>query len=66
MFSTVMYRLINYLKDTRAELKHVSWPTQRQAVIYTALIIAVSVVVALALGLFDFLFTQALDWFIAV
>lgn len=61
-----MQRLINYLKDTRAELKHVSWPTQRQAVIYTALIIAVSVVVALTLGLFDFLFTQALDWFIAV
>lgn len=60
-----MYRLINYLKDTRVELKHVSWPTQRQAVVYTALIIAVSVVASLFLGVFDFIFTKALDWFIS-
>jgi preprotein translocase subunit SecE len=60
-----MQRLVNYLKDTRAELKHVSWPTGRQAAIYTALIIATSVIVSLIVGLFDFLFTQALDWFIS-
>ncbi len=61
-----MHRFINYLKDTRVELKHVSWPTQRQAIVYTALIIAVSVVVSLILGLFDFLFTSALDWVIGL
>lgn len=59
-----MQSLINYLKETRVELRHVSWPTQKQAAVYTALIIAVSVVVSLILGLFDFLFTGALDWFI--
>jgi len=59
-----MRQLINYLKDTKVELKHVSWPTQKQAMVYTALIIAVSVVVSLLVGLFDFLFTYALDWFI--
>ena len=59
-----MRPLINYLKDTKVELKHVSWPTQKQAMVYTALIIAVSVVVSLLVGLFDFLFTYALDWFI--
>ncbi len=59
-----MHRLVNYLKDTKAEFKHVSWPTQKQASVYTALIIAISIVTSLILGLFDFLFTKALNWFI--
>lgn len=61
-----MQSLINYLKDTRAELRHVTWPTGRQALVYTVLIIVVSVAVSLLLGLFDFLFTKALDWFIGL
>lgn len=57
-----MNKLVNYLRDTRGELKHVSWPTQRQTVIYTALVILVSVITALYVGLFDFLFTQGLSF----
>lgn len=52
--------LIQYLKDTRGELRHVAWPTQSQTVIYTMLVIAVSVFAAVYLGLFDFLFTSGL------
>lgn len=48
-----MGRFINYLKDTRTELSHVSWPTQKQATIFTALVIAISLVTAVYLGLFD-------------
>lgn len=59
-----MQRFINYLRDTRAELDHVSWPTTRQALIYTALVIALSAVVAVYLGAFDILFTRALEWFL--
>lgn len=59
-----MNRLINYLRDTRAELKHVSWPTQKQTVMYTALVIMLSIVTALYLGFFDFLFTRGLDRFL--
>lgn len=59
-----MDRFINYLKDTRAELKHVAWPTQKQAAIYTGLVIGISVIVSMFLGLFDYLFTNALNWFI--
>lgn len=57
--------LITYLKDTQAEMKHVSWPTQRQAIIFTALVVAFSVTVALVLGFSDFVFSRALDWFIS-
>lgn len=59
-----MSRFINYLKDTQAELKHVSWPTQKQSMIYTALVIGISVLVSLYVGVFDFLFSKGLDWFI--
>lgn len=59
-----MRRLLNYIKDTRAELAHVSWPTQKQAVIYTSLVIAISIIVSLFLGFFDFVFSGALSWFL--
>jgi preprotein translocase subunit SecE len=59
-----MNRLFNYLRDTRAELKHVSWPTQKQTVMYTALVITISIVTALYLGFFDFAFTRGLDRFL--
>ncbi len=59
-----MNRIITYLRETRVELRHVSWPTQQQALIYTGLIIALSIIVSLLLGFFDFLFTKALNWFI--
>lgn len=59
-----MTTFINYLKDTLAELKHVSWPTQSQTVVYTVLVIVISILAALFISLFDFGFSQGLNWFI--
>ena len=56
-----MSRLGNYLRDTATEMKHVSWPTQTQAIVYAALVILVSGIVAILLGAFDYLFTTILD-----
>ena len=58
-----MDKFINYLKDTRSELKHVAWPTQRQAIITTALVIGVSFLVAAFVGAFDFVFTEGIKWY---
>ena len=55
-----MAGLGQYLKDTQAELRHVAWPTQTQTIVYTVLVAALSVGIALYLGLFDFLFTTGL------
>ena len=52
--------LIQYLKDTRAELHHVAWPTRSQTIIFTVLVMALSILVSLYLGLFDYIFTNAL------
>ncbi len=59
-----MNRFINYLKDTRAELTHVSWPTRRQALIFTAVVIAISIAMAAFLGFFDYIFSLILQKFI--
>ena len=50
----------NYLQEVRSELKHVSWPTRRLTIVYTAVVIGVSVFVAVYLGLLDFIFSSIL------
>lgn len=53
-----MDQIAQYFKDTASEMKQVSWPTQRQALAYTALVIAISTLVALYAAAFDFVFQQ--------
>lgn len=48
----------NYIKETRGELSHVSWPTRKQALVFTGLVIAVSIGVAVYLGAADFLLSR--------
>ncbi len=57
-----MNRLFNYFRATRGELKHVSWPTQKQTITFTTLVIFISIVTALYLGLLDFGFTKGLGY----
>jgi preprotein translocase subunit SecE len=56
-----MSNLGQYLRDTMHELKQVSWPTQKQAFLYTILVIVISVLVSLFLGAFDFAFTRGIE-----
>ena len=55
---------MSYIQETRAELKHVSWPSRRQTAIFTAVVVIVSVLTALYLGLFDYIFRLAIAHFI--
>ncbi|PIQ66699.1 MAG: preprotein translocase subunit SecE [Candidatus Zambryskibacteria bacterium CG11_big_fil_rev_8_21_14_0_20_42_18] len=59
-----MSKLINYIKDTRGELKHVSWPTRKQSIVYTVVVIAISILVSIFLGFFDYIFSFILQKFI--
>jgi preprotein translocase subunit SecE len=55
-----MNRILNYLREARGELKHVSWPTQRQTTMYTLIVIAISIATAAYLGLLDVVFKEGL------
>ncbi len=59
-----MSSFIEYLKETKGELKHVRWPTKQQTVVFTIVVILISLGVAFFLGLFDFLFLKGLATFI--
>ena len=56
--------IFDYLRETRTELKHVSWPTRKQATNFTLLVIGVSLVVSALLGFFDFVYDFLLRTFI--
>ena len=56
--------LIQYIKDTQGELRHVAWPTRMQTVVYTILVASISLGVALYLGLFDYIFTSSITRFV--
>ena len=51
-------RIAEYLRDTRGELRKVSWPTRKQATNLTTIVLAVTVVMAIFLGALDFVFAS--------
>ena len=53
-------RLTRYFKETWYELKKVSWPTRREALNLTLMVIAVTSFLAIVLGLMDWLFKSGL------
>jgi len=54
---------IQYLKDTKGELSHITWPTRRQAVSFTVLVVVLSILTSVYLGAFDTLFTTVIKNF---
>ncbi len=57
----MLQKLINYLKETRVELKHVNWPTKKTTIRFTLLVIGISFAVAFFLGFFDAIYTYLLN-----
>lgn len=56
--------LVDYFKETRGELKHVSWPSRRQVVTYTAVVIILSILTGAYLGVLDYILGLGLDAFL--
>ena len=49
--------VIKYLKETRAELKKVNWPSRQEATNLTLIVIAVTASMTILLGTLDFIFS---------
>lgn len=56
--------IINYFRETKGELSHVNWPTRRQSIIFSLVVIIISILTAFFLGLFDLIFSRILNLFI--
>jgi preprotein translocase SecE subunit len=59
-----MSNITNYIRDTRGEMKHVSWPTRKQAITFTVIVILVSLFTAFFLGFFDYIFSLIIQKFV--
>jgi len=57
-------RITNYLRGSYQELRKVVWPTKKEAINHTLLVIGISLGVAIFLGALDFLFTWLLERFV--
>lgn len=56
----MMNSFVQYVKSTKAELKHVSWPTKKQTINFTIAVIVISVATSFYLAAFDAVFMTAL------
>jgi len=59
-----MNKLTTFIKEARAELKKVNWPTREQTIKYTGLVVGLSLAVAIFLGTLDYLFEYILRTFV--
>ena len=53
--------LIRYLRETRAELRRVRWPTREEALNLTKIVLVVTISMSILLGLLDRLFSFELQ-----
>ena len=54
-------KLTIFLKEVRLEIKKVNWPTRQEVLRYTAIVIGVSLAVAIYLGGIDFILNTLLN-----
>jgi preprotein translocase subunit SecE len=50
-------RLVRYIKDSYVEMKKVTWPTRKETIRITIVVIIISLSVAAFLGLLDYIFS---------
>jgi preprotein translocase subunit SecE len=61
---SILNKITNFLKETRVEMKKVNWPTRKETIKYTLIVIGLSFVIAFFLGGLDLLFTFLISKFL--
>ena len=51
----------NFFTESRDELRKVQWPTRKEAIRYTVVVVIASLIIAAFLGGFDYLFSWLLQ-----
>jgi preprotein translocase subunit SecE len=56
-----MKKIIRFLKESYGELKKVTWPSREEVVASTKVVLVSVALIAIALGLIDFLIFRGID-----
>ena len=59
-------KLFKYLRESKEELEKVTWPTQKQTVRYSILVIVISIALALYFGVVDYLLNLGLEALLSI
>jgi len=62
--SVIIKKVRQFLVESKVELKKVTWPTSRQALASTSVVIVVVIIVSVFLGLVDFGLTKIIKVFL--
>lgn len=62
--SNIPNKIITFLKEVSLEIRKVNWPTKKETLRYTLIVIFVSLIIAAFLGALDFIFISLLNFFI--
>ncbi|PJA88125.1 MAG: preprotein translocase subunit SecE [Candidatus Moranbacteria bacterium CG_4_9_14_3_um_filter_40_7] len=57
-------KITQFLREAKEELFKVNWPSKKQVIDYTLIVIGISVAVAVFLGSLDYLFGYMIKMFI--
>lgn len=57
-------KITTFLREVKSEIKKVNWPTQKETIRYTLIVIGASTVVAIFLGGIDYILTALLNKFV--
>jgi preprotein translocase subunit SecE len=58
----VIEKITQFLKEAKVELKKVTWPTPKQTLASTAVVIIIVFIVAIYLGIIDFALAKAVKF----
>jgi len=50
-----------YIRETRGELRKVTWPTREESQRLTAIVLGVTITMSIFLGLLDFIFSRGIQ-----
>lgn len=59
----MIQKFIDFLKEARAELGKVTWPTRKELSESTVLVIVSVIMITIFIGAIDFVFNKMLQWF---
>lgn len=60
----IFTKITNFLKETKVEMKKVNWPTRKETIKYTLIVIGLGFVIAFFLGGLDLFFTFLISKFL--
>jgi len=59
-----MNKVVVFIKESYIELRKVNWPSKKQTINYTIIVVVASIAVALFLGVLDKIFSTVVEKFI--